>query len=372
MAIRQRPDRQNRWQIDWKEKGKRCHYLLPTKKAVYAYDEKTGERVKSYVPITRTEAEAWHKEKIESLKTAPKNLDTLKDTIPKFLDWAKNHRRSKTVQDYQVALKPLLSHFGELKLSDINYESINSYKTWRLSTVSVRLKRPVGARRVNCELCYLSGIFTWLKKNKIIFAKPEIELLPYNRKLPDVPNKPDIDKLLEAFDGPYRLIFKVMYYTGLRSHDLRHLRWEYINFERKTIQAEVKGGRVITIPISQAIINDLREHHLQCKRPVSGWVFISPKTGKPYDNFRKAIGRAKKRAGLEYLKITPHMMRHAVATHLVDLGVDIRTIQMILGHKDVTTTQIYADVAAEHLINSIDKLGSGCMVAKGKNVTSEK
>jgi site-specific recombinase XerD len=94
------------------------------------------------------------------------------------------------------------------------------------------------------------------------------------------------------------------------------------------------------------------------------WVFPSRRTGKPLVDVRKALWRAQKVAKIEK-RITPHLLRHSFATHLLELGHDIRYIQALLGHAEISTTQIYTHVASDRLRSVVHSLEPGQDVVTG-------
>jgi len=130
----------------------------------------------------------------------------------------------------------------------------------------------------------------------------------------------------------------------MRKNEVFNLTWDDIFFEHGLIRVrKAKMNKERFVPMSQTLKKALL--HLKATRTDDNpLVFPSPKTGKPLNDIRRVILRIAKRAGIER-KITPHRLRHSFATHLLESGVDLKTIQALLGHEDIKTTQIYTKVA---------------------------
>jgi len=320
---------------------------MPKTKAVYSYDD-LGRKIKKEVPVIEDDALKLEHALKAGRKTHTPSNPQINDIIPEFLRWLQVHRQPRTYGDYQVSLKPLLTHFGPHRLDDVKEKLIDEYKENRLKTVC--------ARTVNKELSYLSGIFRWARKRKYTDNKPEIERLPHKPKLPQVPNPEEIQNFLEAADKEYKGLFMLLYYTGLRWDNARNLCWEQINFSRGIITVTVKGGRPLIIPLLDKLKKHLQNKWEELGCPREGLLFPSPKTGKPYNHIRKALRRAKEKAGIT-AHITAHTLRHAFGTHLLMFGTDIRKIQLLMGHQDIATTQVYTKIAGELLRPEVEKLG---------------
>ncbi len=145
----------------------------------------------------------------------------------------------------------------------------------------------------------------------------------------------------------------------MRKNEVFNLRWIDIFFEYNLIRVtKGKGNKERFIPMSshlkQALVTLKR-----IKTDANPLVFPSPVTGKPLTDIRKAIKRIAKKAGINR-PIKPHQLRHTFATHLLEQGIDIRAIQALLGHEQITTTMIYTKVALPVLQNAIHVLEAIC------------
>lgn len=173
-----------------------------------------------------------------------------------------------------------------------------------------------------------------------------VEELPLGKKsghLPQVLNREEIKSLLDAtLNLKHRFLLMSLYYTGIRLNEVVNLRWEDFDFERKIIHLKVtKGIKDRVIFLHQNLANLIQNFGLEKE----GWVFQST-LGKRYNlrSVQMVVRQAARRAGIKK-RVTPHTLRHSFATHLLEAGADIHSIQQLLGHKDLKTTQIYTHVA---------------------------
>ena len=149
-------------------------------------------------------------------------------------------------------------------------------------------------------------------------------------------------------------IVKIALLTGFRRSNVLQLKWEQINLEMNFIEVakqDNKSGKLIRKPITGA----LREVLINIGVKDKGYLFVNPKTNKPYTTVRKSFSTALKKAGIEDFKF--HDLRRTVGTWLLNSGVDIRTIQSLLDHSDVRTTERYLAITSENNFNALKKLG---------------
>jgi site-specific recombinase XerD len=157
----------------------------------------------------------------------------------------------------------------------------------------------------------------------------------------------EVERLLAALDSArFRVFFTVVYATGLRLGEACRLETRDIDAARGVIHVrQGKGGKDRLVMLSARLYAILRAYWAH-ERPPAPWLFASRTTGRHLnaDVARKAIKLAAARAGLEK-KITPHVLRHCFATHLLEGGTDLRVIQVLLGHDSIRTTTRYAQVS---------------------------
>jgi integrase/recombinase XerD len=185
------------------------------------------------------------------------------------------------------------------------------------------------------------------------------------RKLPHTIDVADIERLLESYDLDDakglrdRTMLETMYCAGLRVSELCSLRLASLKLDERCLLVPGKGDKVRLAPLSSKTVEHL-ELYLRKARPqltagrTSPYVFLT-KRGTPMSRqqfWRDLKGRA---AGLHIGDIHPHMLRHSFATHMLERGADLRSIQELLGHADISTTQIYTSVDEAHKRRVYDK-----------------
>ncbi|HVZ32881.1 MAG TPA: tyrosine-type recombinase/integrase [Polyangiaceae bacterium] len=165
------------------------------------------------------------------------------------------------------------------------------------------------------------------------------------KRLPKVLTEEQVSRLLDALESPkYRVFFTTLYATGLRLREASHLEVGDVDSARGLIHVRhAKGQRERLVMLSPRLLAILRAYWKQ-ERPARPYLFPT-KAGKPLDpDFaRRVLHQAAKAAGLT--KVTPQVLRHSFATHLLDGGTKLRIIQVLLGHDSIRTTTRYARVS---------------------------
>lgn len=190
-----------------------------------------------------------------------------------------------------------------------------------------------------------------------ILRRPFEEPLPLAKdvsKLPQVLNREEIKSLFDTtLNIKHRFVLMLLYYTGIRLHEIINLRWEDFDFVRDTIHLKVtKGSTDRVLFLHEKLKQFIHDFGLQ----KSGPVFLSTREQKYNQRTIQMIVRhAARKAGISK-RVTPHTLRHSFATHLLEAGADIRSIQTLLGHKNLATTQIYTHVANKDMKRLADLL----------------
>jgi len=182
---------------------------------------------------------------------------------------------------------------------------------------------------------------------------------PYPKKvlhLPQVLSREEVARLIDAAELLFhRILLMTLYATGARRAEVALLKVSDIDSQRMVIHIRGgKGRKDRDVMLSPKLLEALREYWRGLRRKPTEWLFpgnrwhtgSSPVTTKV---LWTACQRAAKRAGLEHKQIHPHTLRHCFATHLLEAGADLRTIQMLLGHRDLEETTIYLHVSRRHL-----------------------
>ena len=179
-----------------------------------------------------------------------------------------------------------------------------------------------------------------------------VEQIPYGRRprpLPVVLSQDEVVRLIEAVPQVvYRMALLTAYAAGLRISETMALRAEHIDSARMLIHVERgKGQKPRLVPLSEVLLRRLRSYwrDQRPKVPGSSWLFPSDDPARPIHvtTIEKACQRARVTAGLSK-HATPHTLRHCYATHTLEAGVDLRTVQALLGHANLSTTAIYTHV----------------------------
>lgn len=198
-----------------------------------------------------------------------------------------------------------------------------------------------------------------------------VEQIPYGHKprtLPVVLSQDEVVCLVEAVDNVvYRMVLLTAYAAGLRISEVVALKPEHIDSTRMLLHIDGKGQKQRIVPLSEVLLGKLRVYWRQDRPKVEGspWLFPSANPQKHVDDttIQKACQRARAKAGITK-HATPHTMRHAYATHSLEAGVDLRTVQALLGHAQLSTTAIYTHVqrklvtATKSPLDSIERFKS--------------
>ena len=203
----------------------------------------------------------------------------------------------------------------------------------------------VGSQRLRQHFAALKFLYT-----KTLYRPELVSLLSWPKdpfRLPTVLSLEEVEALLGALDSPtYRVFFTTVYATGVRLSEGSLLKITDIDAARDVIHVRKgKGDKERLVMLGQRLLGILRAYWALVRPPVP-WLFVS-KTGGPLnpDTARSALRRAAAKAGLTK-RVTPHVLRHSFATHLLESGTDLRVIQILLGHADIRSTTRYAAVSA--------------------------
>jgi len=243
---------------------------------------------------------------------------------------------NNTVKSYVSLFEAFINFFNEKKLSTINDEDIRLY-----------LQKLVQENRSNS---YINQSINSIKfYYEIVLGMPNrfysIDRPRKEKKLPQVISKSEVMKILDNTNNlKHRCIVGLLYSAGLRRNELINLKLSDIDSNRMLIRIESgKGNKDRYSLLSNQILDDLRIYYKKW-RPKK--YIIEGQYGGQYSGQSIAVivTRAAKKAGIR-IRVTPHMLRHSFATHLLEAGVDLRQIQVLLGHSSSKTTEIYTHVA---------------------------
>jgi len=209
-------------------------------------------------------------------------------------------------------------------------------------------RQPIGAARLRCHYSALTFLYrkTLGQPEKVAF----ISMPRSDSPLPVILTPTEVQRVLGSFTmAKYRAFFTLIYATGLRIREAALLQAGDIDATQQVIHVRHgKGGRERLVPLGRKLVVALRTYWMH-ERPTQPWLFTS-KAGRPicHETARRALLCASAVAGIGKV-VTPHMLRHAFATHLLEQGTDLRRIQVVLGHGSIRSTTIYTQVSAKEI-----------------------
>ena len=284
-------------------------------------------------------------------------LDTLTDQYLNYLLVEKG-LSAKTLDSYGSDMAMYLSFLEENKINNISDADTPVILKHLISMRDAGL----GARSRARHLVTIRGFYRFLVQEKILKHDPTrlIDLPKSGLKLPDVLSVEDVRLLLSIPDtntpagSRDAAMIELLYAAGLRVSELINLKLQDVNMEAGFVRVFGKGSKERVVPIGLFAKKKI-DDYLKTARPLilkniaSRYLFVA-RAGKPMtrQGFWKLIKRYALKAGFNK-KITPHSLRHSFASHLLEGGADLRAVQLMLGHVDISTTQIYTHVAREHL-----------------------
>jgi len=283
------------------------------------------------------------------------NIEFKKDPlIRSFLDslFIEKGLSKNTIKSYESDLKEFFAwcHNIHKKLpSKLTSSSINIY-------LGYLFKKNIKSSSVNRKLSTLKAFYIFLYKQKLILKIPteDIETPKIQKKLPSTLSENEVEKLLKApkdkniIELRDKAMLEMLYATGMRISELVNLKEVNVDKNRQVVKVLGKGSKERLIPFGDEALDSLQKYlHKRNSRNI--YIFLNNR-----DNKLSRVGfwqRVKIYLKRVHLKsdITPHTLRHAFATHLLNRGADLRSVQLLLGHSDLSTTQIYTHIAKQRL-----------------------
>jgi len=282
-------------------------------------------------------------------------------------------RMPKTAENYEFYLNRFVEFSGDIKVGDINGELIRKYRLW-LNRHENDRGESLATITQSYHLIALRGFFKYLSKRDIPSLSPDkIELPKTARKQVTFLHYDEVQRLIEGIDVTEeaglrdRAIIELFFSSGLRVSELVNLNRDHINTKRREFMVRGKGQKDRPVFISQSAA-DWVEQYLAMRQDSLAPLFISysrnveANTSGDYRrlsarSIQRAIGKYARLAGITK-HVSPHTMRHSFATDLLMNGADIRSVQTMLGHADISTTQIYTHVTDAHLKEVYEKFHS--------------
>ncbi len=226
----------------------------------------------------------------------------------------------------------------------------------------------LSARSIARHLSSLRSLYVYLRQQNYLAADPTANLTsPLQwKKLPHYLSLEEIDRLLSAADPQSPLgsrnhaMMQLLYATGLRVSELVQAKTVEMDAKMGVLRTTGKGGKTRLVPVGREALEALEDYMRRARSVIlknrpSEYLFVTTR-GKAMT--RQAFWKLLKRQGLAAgiaKRLTPHVLRHSFATHLLERGADLRSLQMMLGHADISTTQIYTHVLRKRLREVYDK-----------------
>ena len=283
-----------------------------------------------------------------------------------FLEYLEieQNRSQKTIQNYDHYLTRLIDFAGDIKVTDINAELIRKWRLW-LNRLGTNTSDELGKTTQNYHLIALRSFLKFCAKRDIpALTADKIELARTVRKQVTFLNKDELERVfgepdLNTIGGVRdRAIMELLFSSGLRVSELVGLDRDSVNLKRREFMVRGKGQKDRPIFISSEAAGWI-EQYLAKRKDTAKPLFVRYSGRKQVDlsgNFHRLTARSVQRLVARYARlagitkhVSPHTLRHSFATDLLMNGADLRSVQAMLGHSNIATTQIYTHVTDPHL-----------------------
>ena len=281
-------------------------------------------------------------------------IDAFIDTI-----WIEKGLSTNTLNSYKSDLE---KYFNWIELNSLKYKELSRSDV--LEYLAYLFGQKLEGKSVARNLSSLKAFHNYLILKDITKSNPceKIETPKFVKPIPSSLSENEVEKLLDAPDENTfigirdKTMIETLYSCGLRISELVDLEIIHVNLRQGVIRVLGKGQKERLVPMGQKLINLIEIYFSKLKenkiKNSSNFLFLSQRGKKiTRQAFWHRIKIYATKAGLENNKISPHILRHAFATHLLNNGADLRVVQLLLGHSDLNTTQIYTEVAKRRLQN---------------------
>lgn len=261
--------------------------------------------------------------------------------------------------NYQLIVRRTLERFAAWVAEDRKISEAKQVKTLDLTDYLMHRKRAgLASSSIRLELVALKIFFRWLNARRMREGDPAEAILPprTDQRLPDTLNESETRQLVESVHGDDpldlrdRAILELFYAAGIRLAELTHASLENLSLEEGWLRVTGKGKKTRLTPVGKAALQALKGY-METGRPAlvkdktTNWIFLSNRGDRlTTARIQQVVKERALKAGLDPARIHPHLLRHSFATHLLSHGADLRVIQEMLGHADISTTQIYTHV----------------------------
>lgn len=280
--------------------------------------------------------------------------------VSKFLIYLKAERDASphTVTNYSIDLKEFFEVIGKKAVDRIDYVDIRKF----LATLR---ERNYSKSSVSRKLACIRSFFKYLSRENIIKSNPAVSVSTpkRERKLPSFLEQSEVEHLLDAPSADNeaecrdKAILELLYSSGLRVSELKQINIDDIDFYSATVRVRGKGKKERIVPIGSIALSAIEKYLEKRKKrqKAEQHALLLNKQGSRLTDrsIRRIILKYAKRIALGK-KVSPHTLRHSFATHLLDRGADLRSVQELLGHENLSTTQIYTHVTTKRMKEAYD------------------
>jgi site-specific recombinase XerD len=279
-----------------------------------------------------------------------------------YLDELENIKRysKNTVKAYKIDLEQFIKFCQDKERTEISQISEKFIKSYLMSLSENLLDKSSISRK----MAAIRGLFNYAYHHDIIEVTPLSNISnPKNRrKLPEITSVDSILKIyqitneLKKDNKLINVIFELLYGCSLRVSELCDLNWGDIDINSKVIRVKGKGNKIRISPVGDKSIKIVKEYTEEKKYSSPSDPLITNSNGKRiYPRFVHRVVNKYLSKVTDIKKKSPHILRHSAATHMLDRGADLRVVKEILGHENLSTTQIYTHVSIERLKESYKK-----------------
>ncbi len=281
--------------------------------------------------------------------------------LTKFLRYLQIERNYsvQTIRAYGDDLRQFFAFCGlNPDSDDLSSISHRTIRAWLSSLLSAN----ISARSVNRKLSSLRCFYRYLLKNKVITVNPLLKVVApkTTQNLPSFLTKVEASRMIDSIEYPEGfvglrdlMVMQLFYFTGMRVSEMTTLKVDEVNLRSLTIKVLGKGAKERIVPIHPVLATLLEDYIAQRNKLVSinqvPYLIVTNKGDKPYQQMLYRIVRKYLSMVTPLEKRSPHVLRHTFATHLLDEGADINAIKELLGHSNLTATQIYTHTGVDKL-----------------------
>lgn len=307
------------------------------------------------------------------------NYSSLKELLETFVDFLSTEKgySENTCRAYTNDLEDFIAYFvanRALAITDEDETDIDTQDVVAVSGLIIRgylgylHKQNIKKSSVARKLSAIRSFFKFLERHGVISENPAIAVITPKQDKP-IPKYLTVDDMFRLLDSiktenltgkRNRALLETMYSTGIRVSELVGLDVVNVDFSGKVIRVTGKGNMERIVPIGQKSLDFIKDYrkslHLQKAVSVNqnGALFLNKNKGRlTARSVARILDKSSREAGLT-MPVAPHDLRHSFATHMLDAGLDLRVVQELLGHKQLSTTQKYTHVSIDRLMAAYD------------------